>query len=537
MFISTKRINLLKIEKEIRDDHQVKLTVEIDAEPFEKAKHRAARQIAKRIKIPGFRPGKAPYGVILRQVGEGQVVEQALDFLIEEQYPEIIKEAEIDPYGPGTLDNVPELDPPTFEFIVPLQAEVELGEYKSISIKYEPPTTGDAEVDEAVEQAREQQAAREKVDRPAEEGDVVFMRVSGVRTEVEEDEEGTILEERFSSSVIQEAKDEEFPFPGFSQELIGLSTETEKTIPYQYPDDHEDEKLHGVKAEFTVTVTNIQSVVLPDIDDELAKKAGEFDTLEEWRSDIKVKLEENALLTYADEYDDQVIDQIVADSTIKYPPQMIEKEKEDIIQGLEYRLSQQGLTKELYMQIRGQDEEGLNEEVTPVAEKRVTRALVLFEIAKLEEIEIDKEKVKAETGRTINAISSSMTPKEAKKFARSNYVPNLITNIAADMTTKTTMEFLRATAQGLPWPPEEETKDDESDNEAPIDGTIEVEEEPTIDSVEEKPETEIEQPVEEDVPPTDSTPEAPDDEVVSDEIETGAEDGDESTEGDGTAET
>jgi len=527
----------LKIEKEIRDDHQVKLTVEIDPEPFDKAKHRAARQIAKRIKIPGFRPGKAPYGVILRQVGEGQVVEQALELLIEDQYPEIIKGAEIEPYGPGTLENVPELDPPTFEFIVPLQSEVELGDYKSISIQYEPPTTSEADVEEAVELARDQHAAREKVDRPAEEGDVVFMRVSGVRTEVEESEDETIIEERFSSSVIQEAKDEEFPFPGFSQELIGLSAEEEKTISYQYPDDHEDEKLKSVNAEFKVTVTNIQSVVLPDVDDELAKKASEFDTFEEWKADIKDKLEENALLTYAEEYDDQVIDEIVADSTIKYPPQMIEKEKEDIIQGLEYRLSQQGLTKELYMQIRGQDEDGLDEEIAPVAEKRVTRALVLFEIAKIEEIEIDQEKVKAETGRTINAISSSMTPNEAKKFARSNYVPNLITNIAADMTTQTTMEFLRATAKGLPWPPEEEVKEDEGEDEEPSEEPAEIEKEPSKDTVEEKPKTEIEQPVEEDVPPTESTPEVPEDEVISEETETAAEIVEDNTDGDGTTET
>ena len=113
----------MKIEKEFRDDHQVKLTVELDDDTFEKAKQRAARQIAKRIKIPGFRPGKAPYGVILRQVGEGQVVEGALELVIDEQYSEIIKEAEIEPYGPGTLDNVPELDPPTLEFIVPLSVD------------------------------------------------------------------------------------------------------------------------------------------------------------------------------------------------------------------------------------------------------------------------------------------------------------------------------------------------------------------------------------------------------------------------------
>jgi len=465
----------LKIEKEFRDDHQVKLTVEFEPEPFEKAKHRAARQIAKKIKIPGFRPGKAPYGVILRQVGEGHVVEQALELLVEEQYPEIIKEAEIDPYGPGTLENVPELDPPTFEFIVPLSAEVELGDYKSISIPFEEPTIGDEDVGDAVEQAREQNAKRERAERPAEEGDVVFMRVSGVRTEVEnEDDDPTIVEERFSSSVIkeEEEEDDEFPYPGFSQELIGLSADDVKKVQYQYPDDHEDETLRGVKAEFSVSVTNIQSVVLPEVDDDLAKQAGGFDSLDEWKADLRDKLEENAKRTYADEYDDSIIDKIVEGSEIKYPPQMMENEKAEILRGLEYQLSQQGLTKDLFMQIRGLDEAGLEEEIKPAAEQRVNRALVLIEIAKTEEIEIDQEQVQAETGRTIEAIASSMTPNEAKKFANSAYVPNLYTNIIADMTTKTTMDFLRATAKGEPWPPEEETKveiSDDADGESDVD--------------------------------------------------------------------
>ena len=474
----------MKIEKEFNDDHQVKLTVELDPEPFEKAKRRAAKQIAKRTKIPGFRPGKAPYGVILRQVGEGYVVEQALELLIEDQYPKIIEEAEIDPFGPGKLDNVPELDPPTFEFIVPLNPEIKLGDYKSIKIPYKLPKITKKKVDAAIEQAREQNAKREKVERPAEMGDVVFMQVSGVKTDIEdEDDDPTIIQERFSSSVIKDEEDDEFPFPGFSKELIGLSTDDEKTIPYQYPNDYKDESLQGVKADFSVKVTNIQSVVLPEIDNDLAKQAGGFDTLEEWKSDLKNNLEEEAKKNYANEYDDKILEKIVSESEIKYPPQMIEDEKADIIRGLEYQLSQQGLNKDLYLQIRGIDEDGLNEEITPVAETRVKQALVLMEIAKIEDIEIDQEEVKEETGRTIGAIASSMTPNEAKKFAKSAYVPNLITNIAADMTTRTTMEYLRALAKGEPWPPvTDEAETDLSEEEKEEDHS-------EVETVEEKLET------------------------------------------------
>lgn len=452
----------MKIEKEFRDDHQVKLTVEMDSEPFESAKRRAARQIAKRIKIPGFRPGKAPYGVVLRQVGEGHIVEQALEILVDEQYPEIIKEAEIKPYGPGTLENVPELDPPTFEFIIPLDSVVELGDYKATRIPFELPTISDKQVEESLKQIQEQNAIRESVDRPAEIGDIVFMRVSGVNTAIEDGEDATIVEERFSTSIIREdEEDNEWPFPGFSKELIGISTEEEATIYYQYPDDFEDESLQGVNAEFKVVVTNIQSQSLPEIDDELAKTASDFDTLDEWRADQKLNMEENSQQAYADEYDNQVLDHIISESTLKYPPQMLENEKKDILRGLEYRLSQQGINKDLYLQIRGIDEDELNNEITPVAEQRIKRALVLMEIAKLEGIQTDPEKVQDEMGRTMQAISSTMTPNDAKKFAKSDYLPSLASNIVADMLTQRTIEYLRATAKGEKWPVETETVESE----------------------------------------------------------------------------
>ena len=482
----------MKIEKEFRDDHQVKLTVELDPEPFERAKHRAARQIAKRVKIPGFRPGKAPYGVILRQVGEGHIVEQALELLIEEQYPEILKEAEIEPYGPGTLDNVPKLDPPTFEFIVPLDVTVELGDYQNIQIPYEIPETTDEEVEAAIEQIRLQHGSRESVDRPAEIGDIVFMRINGLRTDVEDEAEAIIIEERFSSSTIQaEEKDYEWPFPGFSKELIDLSADQEKTITYIYPDDYEDENLRSAKAEFKIVVTNIQKQSLLAVDDQLAKTASEFDTLEAWKTDLKTNLEESNKAAYAESYDDQIMDKIVSSSTIKYPPQMITREKADILRGLEYRLSQQGITKELYLQIRGMNEESLDEEIAPVAEERMKRALILMKIAKAEEIEADPDRVKVEMGRTLQAFASTMTPNDAKKLASSEYIPSITSNIVADMLTQSTMDFLRATAKGEPWAPKSEITQSDN-NEAETADTMQPEMEECLKKDESTPDTDTE---------------------------------------------
>jgi trigger factor len=133
----------LKIDKQLLDDHQAKLTVEIEEEKMDEMKHRAAKKIARSIKIPGFRPGKAPYSVIARQVGEPAIMDEAMEILIKEVYPDIIKEADIKPYGMGQLENILSLDPVALEFLIPLDVEVTLGDYKSIRNEYQPPQISD----------------------------------------------------------------------------------------------------------------------------------------------------------------------------------------------------------------------------------------------------------------------------------------------------------------------------------------------------------------------------------------------------------
>ncbi len=137
----------MKIEKEVLEDQQVKFTVEVDSDQVEASKRKAAKKIARRVKVPGFRPGKAPYQVIQRQVGDEAILEESIEILVNEVYPQVIKDAEIDPYGPGNLENVPSLDPVTLEFIVPLMPEVEVADYHAIRLPYEPPEITDTEIE------------------------------------------------------------------------------------------------------------------------------------------------------------------------------------------------------------------------------------------------------------------------------------------------------------------------------------------------------------------------------------------------------
>jgi len=458
----------LKIEQEILEDHQVKLNVEIDSAPWEKAKHQAARRLAKRVKIPGFRPGKAPYHVVVRSVGESAIVEEALEILIDDIYPKVLEEAKIEPYGPGKLEEVEELDPPKFEFVIPLQPEAQAGDYKALDIPYEPPEIDDDEIDEALENMRLQNAINQPVERPAEDGDIVYMRVSGKRLDIEDDSEVMLYNEQFSSARLGQedsATDRQF-FEGFSEQLVGLAPQDEKTFTHTYPEDYEDEDLQGIEVEFQVVVTNVQAYTIPELDDEFAKTASDFDTLDELREDIKSHMQAQADETYADEYENKVVDQLIEESTLSYPPQMVENQKKDILANMEYRLSQQGLTKDMYMQFRDIDEDEFNDEIDQAAERNVKREMVLYEIATTEEIRPDTEKFNQTTESAISSVTADLTPKQVKELQKEGKLSNLITNIAADMTLRQTVEYLCAIAKGEPLPLPDPEAEDQDQGEA-----------------------------------------------------------------------
>jgi trigger factor len=457
----------LKIEKENLADHQVKLTVEVDSDQLETSKRKAAKKIAKRVKIPGFRPGKAPYQVIQRQVGDEVILEESLEILVNDIYPSIIDEAEIEPYGPGKFENIVNLDPMTLEFTVPLMAEIELGNYHDVRIPYELPEIGEDEIKAVEDDFRQRQAVEETVDRAAEQGDHVYVRLSAKRYEEDEPSEpGNLIEERATSVIIAEEGSDtssEWPFDGFSRELIGMQSDEDKTLLHSFPEDSAFESLQDVTAEFSVHVEDVKERILPELDDDFAQSIGEYDDLEALETDIRDSLEQRSEETYNSEYHDQVLDSILETSTLKYPPQMVENEINDVVFQLERRLSNQGLDMELYLKTRDMDEQDLREEARPVAETRVMRSLVLLEIAKLEEIDVSEDELQQETERTLDSVTRFMSDSDKKQFDSPEAMVNIAGNIYAEMRMSRTMDYLRKVASG------------ESDAEQEADGKQETE--------------------------------------------------------------
>lgn len=442
----------MKIDIQPLEDHQVKLTAEISPEPLEQAKRRAAREIARKTKIPGFRPGKAPYAIVQRFVGEETILDEGLEILIRDIYPKIIEEAGIQPYGPGKFENVASLDPLRLEFTIPLMAEIQLGDYRSIRFPYEAREISDQEVDEFIERLRQRKAVEEPVERPAQPGDRVELRLQGRRLQPKEGENPTLVQERAYSTILaEEGADDSlaWPFPGFSRQLIGLSAGETKTLTHTFSEDSEFEALRGEPAEFVVTVEQVKERRLPEADGEFARSIREtYESMEDLRAEVRASLERQVLEEYEADYDEKTVNAVVEQSTIKYPPQMLEHEIEEVIHQLANRLKAQNLDLETYMKTRGIDAEGLRQEARPVAENRLKRSLVLLEIAEAEGIEIEKEELQSETERTLEAMTRFMSEAELRKVSTNDLIPDLVGNILAEMRIKRTLERLRSIAKG-----------------------------------------------------------------------------------------
>lgn len=442
----------MKIETYPLEDHQLKLTVEFEPNQLVEAKQKAARKLANRIKIPGFRPGKAPYAVLARYIGEEAILEEGVEILVNDLYPRIIEEAKVEPYGPGKVENISSFDPLTIDFIVPLKAEIKLGDYRSIRIPYEPGTVGEEQVEEVLEDLRQRNALEEAVSRPAEEGDHLRIKLSASRFEGEIEDGEVIIPERQLSLIIakkEENVQEEWPFQGFSRELIGLSVGERKNIVYSFPEDHPFEDLRGNTARISVEVEEVRARQLPDLDDKFAQIIGDYESLDQLKEDIRTSLRDHALESYNTEYVDRVIEQILGQAELKYPPQMVENEVDDVIHDLERRLHAQGFDLDTYLKTREIDANQLREEARPVAETRVKRSLVLYKIAEEEDIRVDSDELQTETVKTLESLSRFMPNSERKKVYSDNFIRGMAGNIYTEMRINKTLTRLRDIARGM----------------------------------------------------------------------------------------
>lgn len=442
----------MKIETLPRDDHQIKLVAEMEPELLEKFMRRAARKISQEAKVPGFRPGKAPYDVVKRLYGDEMIQKQAVELMLDEIYPEAIQEANIQPAGPGQLEEIVSVNPPKFSFIVPLMPEVELADYHQIRKEYQLEAVGEEEIQKVIRNLQNNYATAEPVERPAEDGDLVYALIAASFAEPEEGQEAEFIRETPYQIVVgsKEPGQDDWPFQGFSKELIGMSKDEEKSVHYTYPEDAPFEKLQGKSVNFTIKLQGVKSMQYPELDDEFAKSVGEFETMDELNKAIVTELETQHQKEYDDKYLTDLIDSIVEQSVIKYPPVSLEEEQEHILHHLEEDLSKQKMDIATYLKIRQLEQEKfIEDEIKPVAKKRLERSLVLDKLAESEKIELDRDELQTAVTHTLMELQSAP---DYSKFKTRQKMQNLTNAVAYEtanrLINQRLMERLKAIATG-----------------------------------------------------------------------------------------
>ena len=409
----------MNIEKTIQEDRQAKLTVDYTNLEFESFKHRAARRIAKDTKIPGFRPGKAPYNVILNRYGEAAIIQEAIDILLDDDYAKILDQAEIKPSGVGSLETIESFDPPKFVFMVPLEPEIELNDYKEMRKKYEPDEFDTAQVDEFIENLRRNAATIIPAEHPAEVGNLVYFNLSGEFLNPKEDEDASITDKTPQQVIIPaegEGSEREWPFPGFAQQLLGVSAGESKELQHTYADDAEDEDYRGKTAVFSVDVQSVKELELPEVDEDFIKSMGDYESPEAFRDSIEEHLRKDQQEEYDNKFFNDLLAEIIEQATIIYPPQMLEHEEEHVLDDIKNRLSNQKLDFETYLKLRETDEETfIKEEVEPVAKQRLERSLVVDELIAAEGLKLDQEMLKQNINQVMAEVYYSGNVQDMQK--------------------------------------------------------------------------------------------------------------------------
>lgn len=384
----------MSVAVEKLEKNMAKLTIEVSAEELEKAIQGAYQKQKNRINIPGFRKGKAPRKMIEKMYGVGVFYEDAANDLIPEAYSKALDECEETIVSQPSIA-VTQLEsgkPFIFTAEVALKPEVTLGEYKGLEV---PKADLEVTEEEIAGELRKEQEENSRVldvdDRAVADGDKVTL-----------DFEGFVDGEAFDGG-----KGTDYPLtigsgsfiPGFEEQLVGANIGEEKEVNVTFPEDYQAAELAGKPAVFKCTVKKIEVKELPELDDEFAKDVSEFDTLEEYKADIKKNLEEKKADAAKRAKEDAAVDAAVANATMEIPDAMLDTQVNQMIDDFARRMQSQGLTMDQYLQFTGTTLASLQEQMKPQALKRIQTRLVLEKIAEAEAIEIADEKIDEEIAK------------------------------------------------------------------------------------------------------------------------------------------
>ncbi len=445
---------MVKVTTERLPDAQVVLNIEVEPEAVAKATDRAFQSIAQRVRVPGFRPGKAPRAMVERMIGGPAVVRQeGIEKLIPEAYRSALIESGIEPIDQPEIE-ITSVDPLVVKATVSVQPTVTIGDYKSIRIPQLAVEVPYERINETIERIRDQQTTWAPVERAARIGDRLSADVEATlstgSTLVDamgqplwpSDAGDSILSN--SKAQIEVDLSDRWPAPGFHEQIVGLAKGDEKRFILTLPDDYFKEEHRGKPAIFHVTVHEVLESTVPSLNDDFAKSVSDFETFDALRDNVRSGLQAQMDLESRRTFQDSVLKEVVSRSEFEIPPAMIRRELDRMVHNFGHMLEQQRLTLDQYVKLTGKTPEALREEFRPQAEGTLRSFLAMREIARLESIVVDAEEIAAEVQRMLATVSD---PKRLQAAQAHLQQPSQLAEIEATLWERRVIAFLVENAQ------------------------------------------------------------------------------------------
>lgn len=368
-----------------------KLTFDVSAEEFDKAIDRAFNKNKAKFNVPGFRKGKAPKSVVYKMYGKAAFYDEALNDLLPAAYEAALKESGLEVVARPEFDveEIKEGEPVVYTALVTTKPEVKLGEYKGLKVAKIDYTVTDEDVDKDIEATRQKNARLVSVDdRPVQTGDIAVIDFEGFVDDVAfEGGKGEDYELEIGSNTF---------IPGFEDQLVGANVDDLVDVNVTFPEEYHAENLKGKAALFKVKVNDIKVREIPEADDDFASEVSEFDTLAEYKEDVRKKLEEAAKTKAEGETQDAVVDKAVENAEFEVPEKMVEQHVMNMINDFAQRLSYQGMNLDMYLKYTGATLDQMKEQYHDAALKQCKVSLVIDAIAAAEGIETSPEELELE---------------------------------------------------------------------------------------------------------------------------------------------
>ena len=424
----------LQVEK--LEKNTAKLTIEVPAEKFDAAVKNAYQKNKGRFNIPGFRKGKAPFEMIKKMYGAGVFYEDAVNEVLDETYPDAAKESGLEIVSRPEIgvEQIEEGKNLIYTAVVAVKPEVTLGEYKGVEVQRVKSDVTDADIEAELKIAQEKNSRLITVeDRGVENGDQVTI-----------DFDGYVDGKQFDGG-----KGEDYPLTigshtfidNFEEQLIGKKTGEECEVNVTFPAEYHVEELKNKPALFKVTVKEIKYKELPELNDEFAGEVSEFETLEEYKADVRAKLAEAKEKQAATENENRVVEAVVKNATMEIPEAMIDSQLDNMVSEYARNMQNHGISLEQYMQYTGMTIDKLKEQMRPQAVKRIETRLVLEAVVKAENIQVSDEKVDEEIGKM--AAAYKMEPEKLKGYMGEAEIASM----KEDLAVQEAVDFLVAEAK------------------------------------------------------------------------------------------